>query len=103
MKERFDHYAVQQVEEGDVRGKDPRQEDEPNGEAAPESKAEEAMGTEAERLVIGIPWKMSVEDEGLGSDGLADGPNPTSERRLHTPVRLAAVKRSYKEHQLGRW
>ena len=36
---------------------------------------------------------MSVEDEGFGSEDLADGSNTTSECRLHTPVRPAAVTR----------
>ena len=41
---------------------------------------------------------MNVEDEGLGSDDLADGPSTTSERQLHTPVRPAAVKRRSNIH-----
>ena len=81
VKDRFDHYAAQQVEEGDVRGKDPRQEDEPKEDTASELAEEEAMGTGAEKCDIGTPGKMSAEDEGPGSDDLADGPNTTSERR----------------------
>ena len=50
VKERFEHYAAQQVEEGDVRGKSPRQEDEPKEEVAPEPAAEEAMDTGAEKV-----------------------------------------------------
>ena len=93
VKERFYHYAAQEVEEGDVHGKDPRQEVEPKEDAAPELAEEEAMDTGADKYDIGTPGKMSAEDEGLGSDDFADGSNTTSDRRLHTPVRLVAVKR----------
>ena len=47
----------------------------------------------AEKYDIGTPVKMDAEDKGLGSDDLAHGPNTMSDRRLHTPVRPAAVKR----------
>ena len=56
------------------------------------------MDTGAERFVIGTPGKTSVEDEGLGSDEVANGPNTSSERRLHTPVRPAAAKRRSSIH-----
>ena len=56
------------------------------------------MDTGVEKYDIGTPGKMSAEDKGLGSDDLADGPNTTSERRLHTPVGPAAVKRRSNIH-----
>ena len=56
------------------------------------------MDTGAEWFVIGTPGMMSVEQEGLGSDSLANGPNTASERRMHTPVRPAAVKRRSNIH-----
>ena len=56
------------------------------------------MDTGAEKYDIGTPGKMDAEDEGSGSDDFADGPNTTSERRLHTPVRPAAVRRRSNIH-----
>ena len=86
------------MEEGDVRETYPRQEDEPKDEAASEAATEEAMDTGAESFVIRTPGKMSLEDEGLGSDDLADGLNTSSERWLRTPVWRVAVKRRSNIH-----
>ena len=73
VKERFDHYAAQQVEEGHVRGEDPREKNEPKEDAAPEPAEEEAaMDDGAEKYDIGTPGKMEADEEGLGSDDLAD-------------------------------
>ena len=94
VKERSDHCAAQQVGEADFRGEDPREKNEPKEDAAPEPAEEEvAMDGGTEKYDIGTPDKMEDDEEGLGSDDLADGPNTTSERRLHTPVTPAAVKR----------
>ena len=60
VKERFDHYAAQRVEEGDVRGKYPREEDERKEHVASESAEEKAMGTGAEKYDIGTPGKMDA-------------------------------------------
>ena len=60
VKERFDHDAALQVEEGDARGNiHGKKEDEPGGDSAPElaEEKQEATSTGAEKYDVGPPGK----------------------------------------------
>ena len=89
VKERFDQDAALQVEEGDARGNIHGKKMSPKGIPRRNSqKKNKRQRTQVPRSTTLDPQeKMNAEDEGLGSDDLAD-----------TPVRPAAVKRRSNIH-----
>ena len=103
VKERFDHYLAQQVDEGDAdktSAKDPRQEEpEQDVPEAPRVDHEEHQ-EEPLHCDIGSPMKTDIIDEDMGEDleFLDDGPTGLSERRIQSPVRPPATKRKKNIH-----
>ena len=97
MKERFDHYAAQQVAEGDenrVSAENPRP-DAPEDVSPPEPRDDgDGRRKEPEEFNIGSPMKENGIDEDMGADDneLDDGPVTVSERRVKSPTRAPATK-----------
>ena len=98
MKERFDHYFVQQLAEGDDRvrcAQDPRQ---GAPEQIPQAEPRDIDGgrrDEPEEFNIGSPAKDEGYDDLMDQDAdeLDDGPDISSDRRMKLPVRAPATKR----------
>ena len=95
VKERQDHFAAVEVEKGDARQEDPRQQD--TNEPAPH--ADEAADVAAHPTTPAGAKKSTIFFD-IGSPGMADaemgeeearfedGPAGSSDRRLLTPVRI---------------
>ena len=102
LKERFDHCLAQQVAEGDERvesAQDPR-EDAPEQVPPIHRDLSGDRRDEPEEYNIGSPSREDGGDDLMDQDpdGLDDGPNHASERRLKSPVRAQAVKRKKNIH-----